>query len=113
VAWGEYVEHRWAAGRSLHAASRLLAERGDARAAAELARLSFVTAPTIYARPARLAYLLKAALAGLRSKSLRGGDGLARAGAGVAAGDSRVGPESGGGSVVTEHAATAPGEGGR
>jgi hypothetical protein len=57
--WDDYVERRWTAGVRQYETSRKLAGQGERALASAAARLSFVTCPTLYARPARLAHLLK------------------------------------------------------
>lgn len=59
VNWQEYVERRWTAGERQYETSLRLAERGEGELASAAARLSLVTCPTLYARPRRLARLLK------------------------------------------------------
>ncbi|HEY0077656.1 MAG TPA: glycosyltransferase family 4 protein [Pyrinomonadaceae bacterium] len=74
--WDDYVERRWTAGVRQYETSRKLAGQGERALAAAAARLSFVTCPTIYARPARLAHLLKillrpAGLSGERGDAIK------------------------------------------
>ena len=57
--WREYVERRWTAGRCQYETSLELAARDEWGLAQRVARLSVVTCPTQYARPARLANLCK------------------------------------------------------
>ena len=60
--WKDYVERRWTAGCRQYETSRKLAEQGEWRLASAAVRLSLVTCPTLYARPARLAHLLRTLL---------------------------------------------------
>jgi glycosyltransferase involved in cell wall biosynthesis len=76
--WDDYVERRWTAGVRQYETSRKLAGQGEWALASAAARLSFVTCPTLYARPARLAHLLKILL---RPARLSNGNGVAARGA--------------------------------
>jgi glycosyltransferase involved in cell wall biosynthesis len=62
--WREYLDHRWSVGREQFASSQELARRGEWGLAARAARASLSTSPTLYAKPHRLAHLLKAHLRG-------------------------------------------------
>jgi glycosyltransferase involved in cell wall biosynthesis len=60
--WREYVERRWTAGRALYEVSRQLSARGEVGLARSVARMSFETCPTQFAKPQRLARLCGALL---------------------------------------------------
>lgn len=57
--WSEYLDQRLGVGYEQYAASHALAAAGDWRLAAAAARESFVTAPTMFAKPGRLAHLVR------------------------------------------------------
>lgn len=60
--WEEYVGRRWTAGARQYETALALSERGERELARASARLSFTTCPTLYARPRRLARLVKVLL---------------------------------------------------
>lgn len=64
--WNDYILKRWTAGVSLYEVSRKLAEQGEADLSRRAARLSFLTCPSLYARPQRLASLLRILLRATR-----------------------------------------------
>ena len=57
--WRDYVERRWTAGHCHYEVARKLAEQEEWGLASSAAWLSLETCPTLYARPGRLAHLLK------------------------------------------------------
>lgn len=57
--WQRYVEQRWMAGSLQYDASEKLAAEGEWNLARVAAQCALTTCPTLYARPARLAHLLK------------------------------------------------------
>lgn len=73
LGWREYVERRWTAGRALYEVSRKLSERGERDLARLVARMSFETCPTQFAKPARLARLCRALLPKPTKAARRGG----------------------------------------
>lgn len=58
-AWPAYLAHRWSPGREQYEASCRLAAQHEWQLAAALARTAWATCPTLFARPQRLAHLLK------------------------------------------------------
>jgi len=60
VDWTRYLEHSWSAGERQYEASQTLARDGEWELARQAARASLRTSPTLYARPRRLAHLLRA-----------------------------------------------------
>lgn len=58
IDWSDYIGRRWTAGLSLYDAARRLSNQGEADLARRVARLSFVTCPSLYLRPRRLAAFL-------------------------------------------------------
>jgi len=59
INWNDYILRRWTAGLSLYDVSLKLAEQGEGDLSRRAARLSFLTCPSLYARPHRLASLLR------------------------------------------------------
>jgi len=57
--WSGYLDQRWGVGHLQYEASRTLAQSGRWELADVAARASLRTAPTLYLRPQRLAYLLR------------------------------------------------------
>jgi glycosyltransferase involved in cell wall biosynthesis len=57
--WHGYVVERWRPGNNLYEMSRALSDVGDSELAAAFARAALVMCPTLFARPERLAHLLK------------------------------------------------------
>jgi hypothetical protein len=64
VNWNRYLEHRWGVGQAQYEAMQEFARHGEWHLAVGAARASFGTSPTIYAKPRRLADLLKVRLRG-------------------------------------------------
>jgi glycosyltransferase involved in cell wall biosynthesis len=60
--WHAYLDERLGVGYAQYAASQQLARTGDPAGAAAAAREALVTAPTMYARPERLAHLLRVSM---------------------------------------------------
>jgi hypothetical protein len=58
-AWQNYVAQCWSPGQVQYEASRRLAAQRDWPLAAAVARTAWATCPTLFARPQRLAHLLK------------------------------------------------------
>lgn len=57
--WQAYLAHCWSPGHLQYEASRRLAAQQDWRLAAAVARAALATCPTLFARPQRLAHLVK------------------------------------------------------
>lgn len=59
VFFRESFKYRWTEGNSLYQTSQKLAEQGDRKLAAAMARASFKACPSLYIRPERMAHLIK------------------------------------------------------
>ena len=60
--WRNYLDQRWGVGQEQFLSSQELAGHGEWRLAAGVARASLRTSPTMFVKPRRLAYLLRAHL---------------------------------------------------